>query len=72
MSWEGMMPILSPAQLREDSRSARQIAATEANPRIKRLWTSYALALAELAEQIERGKEAARVKELVAAAALNS
>jgi hypothetical protein len=66
MSWEGMMPILSPAQLRADSRSARQIAATEANPHIERLWTSYAVALAELAEQIERGKEAARVKELVA------
>jgi hypothetical protein len=61
-----MMPILTPAQLPEHSRSARQIAATEADPCLKRLWASYALALAQLAEQIERSNEAVRVKELVA------
>jgi hypothetical protein len=66
MSWEGMMPSLTPAQLREDSRSARQMAATETDPHLKQLWANYALALAELAEQIERSGEAVRVKELVA------
>jgi hypothetical protein len=60
------MPNLTPAQLREDSRSARQIGATETDPHLKRLWASYALALSELAEQIERGDEAVRVEESVA------
>jgi len=60
------MPHLTPAQFREDARSARQIARTETDPHLKQLWASYALALAELAEQIERGDEAVRVEEPVA------
>jgi hypothetical protein len=66
MLWEGTMPILTRAQLREDSRLAKQIAEKKTDPHLKRAWASYALALAQLAEQIERRDEAVRVKELVA------
>ena len=66
MSWEGMMPILTPAHLREDSLLAKQIAEKKTDPHLKRAWANYALALAQLAEQIECRDEAVRVKELVA------
>jgi hypothetical protein len=65
-SWEGTMPILTPAQLRDDSRLAKQIAKKKTDPHLKRAWASYALALAQLAEQIDHRDEAVRVKELVA------
>jgi hypothetical protein len=48
-----MMQILTPAQLREDARSGQQIAEKQTDPNLKRQWASYAVALAELAEQIE-------------------
>jgi hypothetical protein len=44
----------TPAELREDSRIARQIARKEADAGLKILWAEHALALAQLAEMIER------------------
>ncbi len=54
------MPLSTPAELRDDSRIARQIERKEADPELKRLWAGHALALALLAETIERREEAAR------------
>jgi signal transduction histidine kinase len=53
------MPRSTPAELRENSRSARQMAVKEADPYFKRMWASHALALDQLAEKIERGEGAA-------------
>src|SRR5580700_1747894 len=55
----GTMPRSTPAELRENSRSARQMAVKEADPYFKRMWASHALALDQLAEKIERGEGAA-------------
>lgn len=46
--------MLTPAELRELSRSYRKTAETTANPHFKRYLASHALALAQLAENIER------------------
>jgi hypothetical protein len=54
------MPLSTPAEWREGSRIAAQIARKEANPELKRLWAAHALALQQLAETIERREEAAR------------
>ena len=58
--WGGTMPISTPADLRENSRSARQMATQEADSYFKRMWSSQALALDQLAEKIERSEVAAR------------
>jgi hypothetical protein len=50
----GSMLMSTPMELRENARSARQIASEKLDPHLKRLWASYALALAQLAEEIER------------------
>lgn len=50
-----------PAELREESRLYRQVARKEATPHLKQMLASHALALAELAERMER-KEAERIK----------
>jgi hypothetical protein len=49
---EGTMP--TPAELREASRRARALAQGETSPDLKRLMVSHSLALACLAEKIER------------------
>jgi hypothetical protein len=46
--------LLTPAELRERSQLYRQAAERETTPEIKRRLASHALALAELAERIER------------------
>ncbi len=53
------MPLSTPAELRDDSRMARQIERKEGDPELKRLWAGHALALALLAEAIERRQEMA-------------
>ena len=45
-------------QLREDSRYAVDVARRETDPQLKQLWASHALALAQLAEQMERPEKA--------------
>jgi hypothetical protein len=54
------MPRSTPAELRENSRSARRMAAKEADSFFKRMWSSHALALEQLAQKIERREVAAR------------
>ncbi len=54
------MRLSTSAELRDDSRIAREIEHEEADPELKRLWAGHALALAQLAETIERREEAAR------------
>ena len=54
------MPRPTPRELRENSRSARRMAAKEADSYFKGMWASHALALDQLAEKIERGEVAAR------------
>jgi hypothetical protein len=44
----------TPADLREESRLCRQAAQEEPDPKFKQLWANHALALAQLAEKIER------------------
>lgn len=60
------MAIVTPVQLRENSRAALEIARHEEDRHFKGLWADYALALAQLAEQIERREKAAAAKELAA------
>ena len=50
--------MLTAQQLREGSRYAVKAARREADPQFKKLWASHALALAQLAEDIERRKKA--------------
>jgi len=52
----------TPAELRELSRRSREAAAKEKTPQIKRGLASHALALAQLAERIERKEAAPRTK----------
>ncbi len=54
------MRVSTAAELRDDSRIAREIERKQADPELKRLWAGHALALALLAETIERREEAAR------------
>ncbi len=63
--WEGIL-VSTPAQWREASRIARKAAANETDPKMRVLWASHALALAELAEQVERREKAEGRKKLVA------
>ena len=56
----------TPTQWREASRIAREAAAKETKPKMKKMWAAHALALALLAEQIERREEAERRTMLVA------
>src|SRR4029077_17880343 len=60
--WWGVhtMRLSTAAELRDDSRIAREIERKEADPELKILWAGHALALAQLAETIERREEAAR------------
>lgn len=46
--------MLTPAELREQSRLYREASAKESVPEFKRRFASHALALAQLAERIER------------------
>jgi hypothetical protein len=55
------MLMLTPAELRHNSRVFRHSAMSEDNPRLKLRLASHALALAQLAEAIER-EEAARTE----------
>ena len=50
--------MLTSKQLREGSRYAGDVAQREADPRLKQLWASHALALAQLAEEMERREKA--------------
>ena len=52
------MPMLIGKQLREGSRYAVDVARREADPQLKQLWAKHALALAQLAEEIERREKA--------------
>jgi signal transduction histidine kinase len=54
------MPRSTPAELRKNSRSARQMATEETDPYFKRRWASHAFALAQLAEKVERSEGAVR------------
>ena len=45
-------------QLRDDSRYAVDVARGETDSKLKQLWASHALALAQLAEEIERREKA--------------
>ena len=54
------MPRSTPRELRENSRSARQMATEETDPYFKRRWASHAFALAQLAEKVERSEGAVR------------
>lgn len=56
----------TPAQWREASRIARKAAANETDPKMRVLWASHALALAQLAEQLERRENVEGCKMLVA------
>ena len=46
----------SPAELRQTSRSFEWVAEQERDPHLKQRLTNHALALAQLAEKIERGR----------------
>ena len=48
------MLVSTAAELRENSRRAREMATEETDPYFKRMWASHALALARLAEKVER------------------
>jgi signal transduction histidine kinase len=54
------MPVSTPANLRENSRRAREMVTEEADPYFKRMWASHALALTQLAEKIECSEVAVR------------
>jgi K+-sensing histidine kinase KdpD len=54
------MMVSTPAELRADSKFARQMAAKEADLNLKVLWASHAFALAQLAEKYERSGELER------------
>ena len=56
----------TPAQWREASRIAREVATKETDPKMRALWASHALVLAQLAEQVERREKAEGRKKLVA------
>ena len=45
-------------QLREESRYAVDVARRETDPHLKQLWASHALALAQLAEEMDRREKA--------------
>ena len=47
------MPLSICAELREESKVSRQIAATEGDTHLKELWATHALSLALLAEKVE-------------------
>jgi hypothetical protein len=55
---KGGVLVPTPAEWREESRLYRQIAKTEATPHLKQRVFRHALALAELAERIEREEAA--------------
>jgi hypothetical protein len=46
--------MLTPAELREGSRRAREVALTETTPHLRQALAAHALALAALAERLER------------------
>jgi hypothetical protein len=46
--------MMTPTELREEARRYRQASAEETEPHLKRHLASHALALAQLAEMIER------------------
>lgn len=50
--------MLTAKQLREGSQYARDVARREIDPQLKQLWASHALALAQLAEEMERREKA--------------
>ena len=60
LGWEGML-MLTAQQLREGSRYAVEEAGRETDPQFKKRWASHALALAQLAEEIERREKARAV-----------
>jgi hypothetical protein len=50
--------MLTATQLREGSRYAGDVARRETDPQLKQLWASHALALVQLAEEMERREKA--------------
>jgi hypothetical protein len=50
--------MMTPTELRDEARLYRQAAAEESEPHLKRRLASHALALAQLAEMIERDEAA--------------
>ncbi len=56
--------MLDSVELREQARRYRQTANNESTPQLKQMLTSHALALAQLAERVER-REAAQNEHLV-------
>ena len=57
----GTMLVSTAAELRENSRRAREMATEETDPYFKRMGASHALALEQLAEKIERGEVAVQM-----------
>ncbi len=57
-SWEGDSTVLTPADLRENARLLRGATGKETSSHLKTRLASYALALAQLAEKVEREETA--------------
>lgn len=51
----------TPVELREESRVCREAARAEFDPYFKRLLASHALAVAQLAEKIERAQQPTKI-----------